>query len=289
MALTTSLMAKWSASQTAILALAWLAIAVVCAVGAAVAEPIVNCGEAGETSQNAAALPSMAKALRERKRIRVLAVGSAPLSSRSDAKGYYARVESFLERSYKGLEVDILDAGVSVELARDAFGRLQNEVALTQPDVVFWQVGVADAMARTSPQELKATLVDAIVWLKDHNVDVVLIGMRYIRSMARDKHYQEVRQAIRDAQREQSILRVGHYEAIEAVDQIRRRKGQAPTELDLTDSGAVCMADFLSRALAAKLFSKTAPPANGLTDVDSSKPDPTSGGTGGGPAPPAPR
>jgi hypothetical protein len=249
---------------------------------AARAESFLTCGEAGEASQSAASLPNTVRALRERKRIKVLAMGSAPLSSRAKDKGHYALVESFLETTFKGLEIEIIDAGASVELAREAGRRIQNEVALHQPDLVFWQTGVADAVARTPPKELKATLTQAIVWLKEHNVDVVLIGMRYVRAMAKDKHYQEIRQAIRDAQREQAILRVGHYEAIEAIDRIRKHPGSEPTELDLTDSGAVCMADFLSRALAAKLFAKPSRPLPLPEAAGGPRPPPTAAPDAGG-------
>ncbi|MDX2156671.1 MAG: hypothetical protein SFW09_09190, partial [Hyphomicrobiaceae bacterium] len=159
--------------------------------------------------------------------------------------------------------------------------RIRNEVALMAPDVVFWQAGAADAIARTPPDELKDTLNQAIGWLKEHEIDVVLIGMRYIRAMARDKHYQDIRRAIRDAQREQGILRVGHYEAVETLDRIRRQRGESPTELDLTDAGALCMANFLSRALAAKLFAKPQPTALPA-------PSPTGSDTGSTPAPSAP-
>jgi hypothetical protein len=236
------------------------------------------CSEAGEASRSPDALPNMVRALREKKRIRVLAIGATPLTARDQAKGHYALVESFLENNYKGLDVEIVDRGVSGELARDASERLQNEVALTSPDVVFWQVGVADAIARTPPAELKVTLVKTIKWLKAHNTDVVLIGMRYLRSMIRDEHYQQLRLAIRDAQRDEAILRIRHYEAIEAIDRIRRQQGEPPTELDLTDAGSICMADFLSRALAAKLFAQPRARAPGAGVPGGPDPAPAAGG-----------
>lgn len=215
-----------------------------------------GCVEAGEKSRSPAALPNMARALRERKKLRILAIGATPLQARDRERGHYALVESFLEANYKGLDVEIIDRGVSGEVARDAAGRIKNEVALTRPDVVFWQVGIADAIARTSPRELGETLSDTIGWLKRHQVDPVLIGMRYVRAIAKDRHYQDLRRAIRKVQADQGIMRIGHYEAIEAVDTIRQKTGERPSELDLTEAGAACMADFLSRALAAKLFAK---------------------------------
>lgn len=214
------------------------------------------CGEAGEAARNPGALPNMARALRDRKRIKVLAMGATPLNEREQASGHYALVEKVLESGYKGLDVEIVDRGVSGEIARDGAARMQTEVALTRPDLVFWQVGVADALALTPPEELKATLSQTVKWLKAHDVDVVLIGLRYVRSIARDPGFQRIRNAIAEVVRDEAILRIGHYAAVEAIDRLRRQQGETPSELDLTDTGSICLADFLSRALAVGLFAK---------------------------------
>ncbi|MDX2158287.1 MAG: hypothetical protein SFW09_17435, partial [Hyphomicrobiaceae bacterium] len=88
------------------------------------AEPLADapklCGEATEALRGAAALPNMVRALRDRKRIKVLAIGATPLAARDQDKGTYALVEAFLESNFKGLDVEIIDRGVSGELARDA-------------------------------------------------------------------------------------------------------------------------------------------------------------------------
>jgi hypothetical protein len=217
------------------------------------------CAEAAEANRGFAALPFTAKALRERKRIKVLAIGATPLHERDQVRGHYAHVEKFLESSFKGLDVEIVDRGVSGELARDGAARVKNEVALNKPDLVFWQVGVADALALTPASELRDTLSQAVKWLKAHDVDVVLIGLRYQRSLAGHTGYQQIRSAIKEVVREEAILRIGHYESVEALDRLRRPDGEPASELDLTEAGSICLADFLSRALAVGLFAK--PPA----------------------------
>jgi hypothetical protein len=217
------------------------------------------CSEGAEAGFGPVHLPNSARALRDRKQLRVLAIGATPLNARDRAQGHYALVERVIEGSVKGVEVEIIDRGVSGELARDAALRIQNEVALLRPDLVFWQVGVADALALTPADELRETLSRTIRWLKAHDVDVVLIGLRYQRSLARNEGIQQIRKVIRDVVREQGILRIGHYESIEALDRVRRQDGEMITEQDLTDEGSNCLADFLSRALAVGLFAKPPP------------------------------
>jgi hypothetical protein len=235
------------------------------AAGAAVAEQPAGtgqstlqrlCSEGAEVGFAQAQLPNTARALRERKRLRVLALGSTPLNVRDQTQGHYALVEKMIEDSIKGVDVEIIDRGVSGELARDGADRIKTEVALVSPDLVFWQVGVADALALTPADELKETLSRTVNWLKEHNVDVVLIGLRYQRSLAGNEGFQRIRKVIRDVVRERGILRIGHYESIEALDRVRRQQGEPTSELDLTDAGSNCLADFLSRALAVGLFAK---------------------------------
>jgi len=218
------------------------------------------CTEAAETNRGFAALPLTAKALRENKRITVLAIGATPLHERDQEQGHYALVKRFLETNTKGLDVQIIDRGVSGELVRDGAERIKNEVALNKPDLVFWQVGVADALALTPASELKTTLTRAVKWLKSHDVDVVLIGLRYQRSLAGNPGYQQIRAAIKEVVREEGILRIGHYESVEALDRLRRQEGEQASELDLTEANSICVADFLSRALAVGLFAKQSPP-----------------------------
>jgi acyl-CoA thioesterase I len=221
-----------------------------------------QCAEAADVGFGPVTLAHAAKALRERKRVKVLAIGATPLNERDQTQGHYARVEKVLETNFKGVDVEIIDRGVSGEMARDSAQRIKTEVALLEPDLVFWQVGVADALALTPANEFKQTLSRTVVWLRDHNVDVVLIGLKYQRSLATNEGFQKLRRAIRDVVREHAILRVGHYESIEAIDRLRRQEGETASELDLTDAGSVCLADFLSRALAVSLFTK---PKVGLT------------------------
>jgi len=215
-----------------------------------------HCAEAAEVGFAPVTLAHAAKALRDRKRLKVLAIGATPLNERDQTQGHYARVEKVLETNFKGVDVEIIDRGVSGEMARDGAERIKTEVALVQPELVFWQVGVADALALTPANEFKKVLSQTVVWLQEHNVDVVLIGLKYQRSLAGNEGFQKLRRAIRDVVREHAILRVGHYESIEAIDRLRRQEGEPASELDLTDAGSVCLADFLSRALAVGLFSK---------------------------------
>ena len=223
-----------------------------------------ECQAPGAGTVASAALPNVSIALRDRKKIRILAIGAASIARRdSTPGGYYAIIEQFLERTFKGVDVEIFNRGVSGELARDAAERIKTEVALTEADLVLWQVGTADALARVPVDEFKATVRETVAWLKEHKIDIALIGMQYARRMSNDAGYQALRAAVQEIAKEQDVLRIGRYDAVETIQRIRLQQGEPASELELTEAGYVCMAEYLARAIATGLFAKTPTGPNG--------------------------
>ena len=92
---------------------------------------------------------------------------------------------------FNGIDVIMINRGVSGELAANAAMRMKNEVALDEPDLVLWQVGTNDALAYVPVDEFAATVKEQIDWLKAHKVDVVLVGLQFANQMLRDAHYVE--------------------------------------------------------------------------------------------------
>ena len=201
-------------------------------------------------------LPNIAIALKERKKINILAIGATSASLRGPVSGgYYAVIERFLESTFKGLDVEVVHRGVSGELASDAAERIKTEVALNNADLVLWQLGTADALAQVPVADFFVTVSHTIAWLKEHKVDVILVGLRYTRSMVRDLHYQAVRTALQEIAKDHNVLRLGRYEAEEILERIRREQGDVPmSQAEVSEASYVCMAEYLARAIAAGLF-----------------------------------
>lgn len=210
-----------------------------------------------------APLPAIAKALSERKKVVALAIGGSALGVGRKGGDYFALVETFLEQTFKGLDVVIVQRGVSGELARDAAERIKLETARSGPDVVFWQVGTADALAGVDPQEFGQTLRDTIGWLREHDVDTVLIGLHYSRALARDPHYQAVRGKVVEVAKTENVLRISRYEVMETLAKIQQSARLPETDTELTATSYNCMAEYLARSLATGIFgrAKISPPA----------------------------
>jgi acyl-CoA thioesterase-1 len=203
-------------------------------------------------------LPNVERALRERQRIVILVIGASPVALRnSSVGGHYEVVEKLLEDTFKGLDVSIVHRGVSGELARDAGERIKMEVALLSPDLVLWQVGTADALARMPVDDFEEILTESLVWLRGHGVDVALIGLHYIKALTKDPNYQAIRDSLKRVSAALGIMRISRYEAGETITRLRAEQGRPLTGTRLTDAAYECSAEYLSRAIASGLFLKT--------------------------------
>jgi acyl-CoA thioesterase I len=215
-----------------------------------------ECQAGGLAIAGESPLPNVAAALEKRKTIKILAIGAA--AGKRRARGSYTdQIERLLEQSLKGIDVVMVNRGVSGELAADAAVRIKNEVALEEPNLVLWQIGTNDALAYVPLDELETTVTDTIRWLKEHKVDVVLAGLQYIDRMRQDSHYAAVRELLRKIATEENVIIVRRYEAVQLVEQAGKPGGDfVPDEFERTDAGYSCLAQYIARAITLGTFGK---------------------------------
>ena len=215
-----------------------------------------ECQAGGLAIAGESPLPNVAAALEKRKAIRILAIGAS--AGRRRARGSYTdQIERLLEQALKGIDVVMINRGVSGELAADAAVRIKNEVALEEPDLVLWQIGTNDALAYVPLAEFESSVTDTIRWLKEHKVDVVLAGLQYVKGMAQDSHYAAVRELMRKIAVEENVLIVRRYEAMQLVEQVGRPGGDfVPDEFERTDAGFSCLAQYIARTITLGAFGK---------------------------------
>ncbi len=217
-----------------------------------------ECLARGTATANETRLPNIVQALQDRKRIRILTIGASASTGRGTVRGGYAAIiEQMLEQAIKGLDVVIINRGVSGELAEDAAFRIRTEVALTEPDLVLWQVGTNDALAYVPVDRIGGAVVETVRWLRANKVDVVLVGLQYAGAMTEDSHYQAVRRLLRDIAAKEGVTIVRRYEAMQIIAEGEKTgTGPAPDEFDRSDAGYGCLAQYVARAIALGLFGK---------------------------------
>jgi acyl-CoA thioesterase I len=226
-------------------------------------EPPAVAKECGETRASDTPLPNSAIALQQRKKIKILAIGAASAAVLGTARGSTPPLlERILERTVKGLDVEIINRGVSGELAEAAGERLKIEVALNHPDIVLWQVGTNDAFAHVPVENFQLSVSNAVRWLKAHNIDVILVGLHYLKHLAKDEHYQAIRASLRKIASAENVLRIGRYEAMEVLARTVQVNGQPePQDFGLSETGYNCMAQYIARTITVGIFAR--PPKTG--------------------------
>jgi acyl-CoA thioesterase-1 len=217
-----------------------------------------ECQSGGDAIVAESPLPNVAAALANRKRIKILAIGaSAESGSRTTKGGYTALIEQILERVVKGLDVVMINRGVSGELAANAATRIRNETALNKPDVVLWQVGTNDALAYISVPHIKTTVVDTVRWLRDRKVDVILVGLQYAGGMVQNPHYTAVRDMLRQVAMRENVIIVRRDEAMQVIREAKREGGGLLLdEFEQTEAGYTCLAQYVARVIALGVFGK---------------------------------
>jgi len=250
------------AKPVAMLSLAVLALALTRPLAAqtvAPEPPVVpkECGQTGVVS--GMPLPNSALALQQSKKVKILAIGASP----SAVLGGWRRdgspplLEQVLEKTIKGLDVEIINRGFSGELAEAAGERIKIEVALNHPDIVLWQVGTNDALAHVPVENFRLSVSNAVRWLKSHNIDVILVGLHYMKQMVKDPYYQGLRKSLGEIATSENVLRIGRYEAMEVLARTTAASGQPEQEsFGLTDAGYNCMAQYIAHNITVGIFAK---------------------------------
>jgi len=202
-----------------------------------------------------APLTNTAARIETNKKMRVLAIGSSATWTGNRSGSYPSRLEKLLENVWKGVDVEVVNRGVSGEIASVSARRLINEAAILKPSLVLWQLGTNDAVARVPLVEFETTVRATARMLQKNKIDVVLVGLQYTSKFARDGHWFAIRNALDRIAAEENLLYVRRDKAMEFLAQTRAAADvSADDEFSLSDLGFPCMAEHIAQAMVANIF-----------------------------------
>jgi lysophospholipase L1-like esterase len=215
----------------------------------------MQCAVPQSTYARQAPLTNTAARIEAGKKVRVLAIGSSSTWSGNKPTNYPSRLEKMLETVLKGVNIEVVNRGVSGEIAAVSARRLINEAAILHPQLVLWQLGTHDAVARVPLAEFETTVRATVRMLHKNNIDVVLVGLQYTPKFARDEHWFEIRAALERIANEENLLYVRRERAMEFLAQTRAAtEVSGDDEFSLTDLGFPCMAEHIAQAMVANIF-----------------------------------
>lgn len=206
-------------------------------------------------------LPNVSALLAEGKPLRILAIGSAAISDqRVPGEGrYQLKLISILQKALGGTKVEIINRGVSGEVAASAAERMQLLAAMARPNLVLWQVGTNDALARVSPADFEETVRGAIRWLREHQIDVVLVGLQYSSHLAKDPAYVAIRAAVARVAQEEQVLHIRRFNTMQLIAKAQQGDLQSAEEAEALAGSNSCMAEHIATAVIANLYLRKKP------------------------------
>jgi lysophospholipase L1-like esterase len=170
------------------------------------------------------------------------------------------RLQQELQRVLPGVEVSVEGGRLGETTARET-DTLMNLVGDIEPDLIVWQVGTNDALARIDVEGFARALIETIEWIKSHKIDVVLVDPQYTASLAKDDYYAAMVRTIEEIARRSRVPLVRRYEAM------RFMAGRAKDDIylardhfHLNDLGYRCMAEHVARAVTVGLLLADPPP-----------------------------
>jgi lysophospholipase L1-like esterase len=108
--------------------------------------------------------------------------------------------------------------------------------------------------------EFASVLSDQIAWLKEHHVDLVLVGLQFAPRMARDEHYVAIREKLRMIAAQENVPVVRFYEAMQIINGTAEGTLPAADEFEANEEGYNCLAQYVARAITLGVFGKTMRP-----------------------------
>jgi acyl-CoA thioesterase I len=213
----------------------------------------VECKVKSPSYEGRSSLRFVRRALLQKRPVRVIALGSSStvgVGASSPLASYPVRLENDLEGVIEGLSVEMFPRGLSGEIAEGAAERLKTEVAALQPDLIVWQVGTNDAVARIDREDFGEQLRETLGWLASHEIDVVLIDPQYVERLSKDARYVSIVNEIATVASEMRVMLVNRFDSM--ADLARRHPGASYLSSDrfhLNDLGYRCMAEYAARAI----------------------------------------
>ena len=206
-----------------------------------------DCRVPGSKLYALAQLKAVRAALDEKRPLKVLALGpsgTGGVGSGSGSATYPSRLEEELQKRFSGVDVVVEHRSLPGDITADAIERFTALVTEIEPNLVVWQVGTNDALAKADVEAFTGALAEILQWLNQHDIDAVLIEPSYSLALVSDEHYTALRAAIRNSARQNGVPVVLRFEALQYFSQ--QRSDAARSQFGLSELGYRCMAEHVA-------------------------------------------
>ncbi len=220
----------------------------------AAAQPMADCRARPELLDLGTSLDSARKAIAERKRLRILALGSSSTAGYGVSNpryAYPAQLKMGLEKALPGVDLDVVNRGISGQDVQEMSARMRAEMEGNLPSLVIWQTGTNAAIRQMPHDRFRRWLRDGLGVGRSLGADFVLMNLQYVPAVvaAPDKDAYETIMA--DTAREYGAGLFRRYDIMRAwyEDGMPYAQFVQLDGLHLNDFGQKCIGLLLTRAL----------------------------------------
>jgi lysophospholipase L1-like esterase len=186
----------------------------------------------------------------------IVAIGSSStlgVGASTPALSYPSRLEQELRRRFPGIEIRVVNHGVSGQDVPEELTRLGRDVLAEHPDLVVWQVGTNAVLRRDDLSADEQLISRGVASLKESGIDIVLMDLQYAPRVLARPAYAEMERLIAEIARRTQVGLFRRFDIMREWDrtqQLAPASTIGPDGLHMTDAGYACLADQLADALA---------------------------------------
>ena len=234
-----------------------LAIALVLlAAGAAAEEPCAS--KPGQLALGAP-LPKSRAAIKERKEIEVVALGSSSTQgygASTPFHSYPAALLRTLQTELPGVKVSVFNKGIGGQDVSQMLERLERDVFAFEPDLVVWQLGTNAALRAQSVAEFRRLLAGGIDRMRAKGIEVVLMTPQFAPAFNALENEQDYLAAMDEVAREKGVGVFPRYEIMRywfETEQMPYARFIGRDGLHMNDFGYTCIGRLLALAVVRSL------------------------------------
>lgn len=146
------------------------------------AETASSCACPAELVQDDPRFPKLAQSLKGKEPLSIVVIGGSSTVGAAAGGGdaaYPHQLELALRSRYPGVPINVLNRGALRETAEQMETRIEHDVLPEKPNLVIWEVGIADAVRNSDLDAFAAALQTGIARLQHANIEVMLIDMQF--------------------------------------------------------------------------------------------------------------
>ena len=194
------------------------------------------------------------KSIAERKRLRIIALGSSSTAGygvSNPAFAYPAQLRMGLAKALPGIEIDVVNRGIGGQDVEEMAARMRAEMEGNPASLVVWQTGTNAAIRHMPLDKFERWLRNGLMLGKSLGSDFVLMNLQYVPAVVAVADKEAYERIMAAAAREHDAGLFRRYDIMRAwyEDGMPYAQFVQLDGLHLNDFGQKCIGKLLTRAI----------------------------------------